>query len=174
MKNGIIYLVLLFLSFLISCDTTKFPIDAHPQIKINKNYFGTWKIKNKKDKDTYIVIKRDDYNYLILIKHSKEQKPDSMNAFVSKINDILFLNINNISDTTEGYFFGKIIDINKNNNKIKYSLVKDSTLKYLKNPDEIRQRIKENINNPTFYSDTAYFKKISIILISISHFLYAV
>ncbi len=160
MKNCKIYLVLFLLSFVISCDTAKFPIDAHPQIKIDKNYFGTWKIKNKKDKDVYIVCKRDDYNYLILIKHSKEQKTDSMNAFVSKINDVLFLNVNNICDTTEGYFFGKLIDINKSNNKIKYSLVKDSTLIHLKNADEVRQRIKENLNNPNFYSDTAYFKKI--------------
>ena len=70
------------------------------------------------------------------------------------------LNVNNICDTTEGYFFGKLIDINKSNNKIKYSLVKDSTLIHLKNADEVRQRIKENLNNPNFYSDTAYFKKI--------------
>jgi hypothetical protein len=152
---------MLLVVLLIGCDLAKYPIDDPAVVKIDARLLGQWKTTNKDDKnDRYTLVKKDDFHYLVTARYGKEKKNHKFNAYLSEVEHVSFLNIHCKEDTVDGYFFLKIMNVNASGNKVITVTVSDSTMKYLKNPAQVKERIRKNLNNPVFYSDTTHMYKI--------------
>ena len=73
---------------------------------------------------------------------------------------MMFLNVLYTDDSLNGYLLLKILDINPSGNMITAAAVSDSTMKYVTSSAAVRERIRTNLNNPVFYSDTVHFVKV--------------
>jgi hypothetical protein len=61
----------------------------------------------------------------------------------------------------EGYFFVRIIHLNSKCDTMVTSVVADTTLKFLENSIQVRERISRNLYSPSFYRDTLHFYRVS-------------
>lgn len=85
------------------------PIDA-PGVNIDTKLLGKWQ-KRTSDDDTYIITKKDNFNYEILDKEkspAEGSKPKKYDAFLSVVNGTKFLNLYDEGDDTKTYYFYKI------------------------------------------------------------------
>ena len=164
MKRYVEYITaFLFIGLFASCEPAKYPIDDHPLVKIDTRLIGKWKVKGEKDE--YILSKDGksvnvDYKYLVLNKDPKTGKVDKFSAFLSEVGNAKFLNVFFKEDTIEGYIFLRILDINAAGTTARIATIADTTLKYITNATEMRERFTNRLNDPTFYNDTTYFYKI--------------
>ncbi len=108
-------------------------------------------------------------------RHGKSMEDfNQWSAFYSKVKDALFLNIpyryipkDSIgqflpsSFQKEGFFFVKIININPTYDTITTAIVADTTLKYFHSSEFVRRAVEQHADDPTFYSDTLHFYKVS-------------
>jgi len=89
-------------------------LDEQPAVKINTKLIGKWQERTSEDV-TYIVSKKDDYNYTILEKHKPAQgdsvssSDKTYNAFLSNIDGTTFMNLYDASQDTKSYYFYKIV-----------------------------------------------------------------
>lgn len=93
-------------------------------------------------------------------------------AFMSEVKGEKFLNIRYAyvprendqwlkEKAEEGYFFVRIISLNKNADTLTTCIVADKIMVQLKSSKEVRKRIAKNLKKPAFYSDTLHFYKAS-------------
>ena len=159
MKTYLQYSSILLLSLLFAaCDTAPYPIDRTPNVKVDTRLLGNWKMKGRPEE--YTLIKYTDYKYMILYKDRRRNDIDKYPAFLSDVDSVKFLNITSEDDSTAGYFFLRIININPIKNVVTVAGLKDSTLKDITDPAEVREHISKNLNNPAHYGDTGYFYRI--------------
>ncbi len=119
-------------------------------------------------------MKENGWNYYTTYfnRHGKNPLYQQWINYFSEINGKRFLNFEYRyvpsfyggpadAKSVEGYFFVRIISMNATYDTLTTAIVADSTLKYLKNSGEIRNRIARNVDNPAFYSDTVHFYRVN-------------
>ena len=119
-------------------------------------------------------IKKQDYYYYITYfsNHGKNPRYQQWSSFTSIVNNKEFLNIPYryvpMSDgrflteqQEDGYFFVRLININKAYDTITTAIIADTKLKYLTSSKQVREHIEKNINKASFYCDTLHFYKVS-------------
>ena len=162
MRNAFLVLPLLTLLTLASCDLSTYPIDDHAVIKTDTRLQGKWKEKEKKEQsDLYTLTKKNDNTYLVTVKeHENNKRTLKYDAFLSDVNNVRFLNVLYKDDSANGYLFIRILNINPTGNIITATAISDSMMKHVGSSAAVRERIRENLDNPSFYSDTLHFIKV--------------
>ncbi len=162
MKNFLKFnLLIAFLAVLTGCDLSKYPIDDHPVIKNDTRLLGKWREKEKKEKsDLYTLTKKSETSYLVTMKEYGMKRTLKYDAFLSDVNNVKFLNVLYKDDSANGYLFIRLLDINSSGNQTTAAAVSDSMMKYVSSSAAVRERVRENLNNPAFYSDTIHFEKV--------------
>ena len=165
MKHYLLFAAAIIVLFLTSCADAKYPIDSKPSVKVDPRLVGGWKAKEKKgnklvaaDDMLYVIKKHNDFEYTIEAKTAKKKEEDTTTAFLSDVNHVWFLNVY-VKGDTPGYCFLRILDINKAGDKITIASIADTTMHALTSSEQVRERITINLNNPSFYHDTAYLFK---------------
>jgi hypothetical protein len=148
-----------------------------------QNNYDVWE-RNKNNQSKYIQtypnyneVKDCMYFLTYFNYHGQAALYRQWDAFISNVGNFNFLNMRywhtpvGVSENgdsvwrngaeTEGYLIVRFIDINSGRNKITAAIVADTSMKFLKNPAEVRSRIQKNLNNRKFYSDTMHFYKVS-------------
>ena len=148
----------ILVAILAGCDGAKYPIDDPAVIKTDDRLLGKWGEK-KHGHEYYCISKTDDYHYFIAMLSKKKDMVDSQTAFLSVIDSARFLNIRSENDEhVPSYMFLRIIDLNAK--KITVAGIKDTTLKSMNSPAEIRTYITRHLNVPAFYGDTTILYKV--------------
>ena len=165
MKRNILYVIaFFFFALTIGCNRiSKYPIDDPARVKIDNTLLGKWAMKEDTSRLNYFIIKKkDDFKYLItyMDQGGTHKQYEDFEAFISRVGNFRFLNVQYYYQSVQGYFFLKIIDVNEAGDEIMTANVADSTLSEVTKPAEVRGKITRNINNPAFYSDTAHFVKV--------------
>lgn len=160
MKIHYSYIAILFLLVsLTSCTTALHPIDEKPLVKIDSCLLGKWKTKDKPD--IFTVVKKDDYQYFLIIKESKKKELQRVPMYLSLVNNTRFLNMMDIeADSVKGYNFLRLINISKGCDRITCAMVTDTMIEKMNSSSEIRSYITKNMNKPSFYKDTAVLYKV--------------
>ncbi len=162
MKSSFKYSLIAFaILSLFGCNVAKFAIDDKPQMNIDPALLGKWKVeKDGKKSDLYNITKQDSAHYFITVKEYKNKKIDTAYAFLSDVRNSKFLNLYCKEDTTWGYMFIRIIDINANHSKITAACVSDTMFHSMVSAAQIREHIYNNMTDPEFYSDTMHLVKV--------------
>lgn len=161
MKNLFLCCLLLALFGLESCELSDYPIDTQAVIKTDARLLGKWKEKEKKGQsDLYTLTKKGENRYQVTVKEYELKRTLKYDAFLSDVNNVPYLNVLYKDDSANGYLFLKILDINAAGNLITATSVSDSMMKHMHSSAEVRERIRQNLNNPKFYNDTLHFYKV--------------
>lgn len=163
-RNILLIAALLCALVVASCNrVSKYPIDDPARIKIDNTLLGKWVMKEDTLKTNYFLItKKDDFRYNItyMNKGGTNRQYENFEAFISKINNVRFLNVQYYFGDTKGYFFLKLIDVSESGDDVTTATVIDSTMMDIPKPAEVRARVTRNVNNPAFFADTAHFFKL--------------
>jgi len=171
MKHIVLSLaVLLFIGATIGCKSySKYPIDKYPSVKVDTNLIGIWKMKEDTDAHNFFVIERiNENNYAVsyLNRGGSNRVYENFHVYFSKISGSLFFNVpygNYNFDTKildEGFFFLKLVDIDKRGFDMTLAMVADPAIKDCKSSKEVSDLIAKNINNAAFYDQPLHFHKI--------------
>lgn len=154
MFRSLVFAALLI--FCAGCDLSKYPIDDPAVVKIDTRLIGKWRAQEEgKHYATYTLSRMDDFHYRISsrIKVKRSVQTDEYQGFLSEIDNVPFLNVFYKDDSGNGgYSILKVMDVRAKS--IVVASIKDSTLKNLNSPKEVRERITNNLNNPLFFMDT--------------------
>lgn len=143
----------------LGCSMAKYPIDDPATEKIDKRLLGEWR-DDKISANSYTLTAKDETHYNLSVLESNNDLPSHYTAFISRIDGAEFLNVNYKDDSVNGYFFLRILDLNKAADKAQVTEVhEDSVLHTLASPAAVRKWIQANLNNPGFYSDTGKLHK---------------
>lgn len=156
MKKSILFcfLFLIAISFYGCPYDTKVPI-SEPEIKINDSYLGVWTVKNMKTK--YRLTKEDEYHILITSMNVDSTSKDTTkySAYFSRIDNVTFLNIRNISKgsfvDSDSYFLYRFEVIS--NNEIKTNEVTNNIKEKFTSSGELHDFIKKYMNLSFFYGN---------------------
>ena len=186
---------MLFLFVFISCkNISRYSIDKSPLIKIDTSFLGIWKavedtnrmdyilvqnfddvysrVESKYKNDTYAfkASKTKEFDYYITRMNHSGINPfyQQWSAFLSNVGKERILNITYHDDKNEGYIFIRLIKMNGKKDTLTTTVIADTTLKYLKNSQQVKERVMKNIYKPSFYSDTLHFYKVSNYHLSIN------
>ena len=174
---------------LCSCKNfSPYAIDEHPLVKIDTNLLGIWKAVEDTNKKDFILVqnftdvarnlnesfkkeaayianqKKEKFTYFITRFDNDGTNPhfQQFHCFISLIKGQKFLNIEyEIGSADSGFLFERIIKINKSFDTITTAIIADTTMRELHNSVEVRKRIEQNINKPSFYSDTLHFYRVN-------------
>ena len=161
MKKVLAFVVgVLVVSGFTACSLPKYPIDETPSVKVDARLLGTWKAKVKGETETYTLTREGDYQYLVTAKKPGNKKKELMNAYLSMVDTIRFLNVYDRGDTEKRYFFMRLLEINAAGNRLRACGVDDTNMQHLPNAKAVREYVVKNINRPSFYGDTAWFEKV--------------
>ena len=142
--------------FATSCNMSRFPIDEPATVKIDSRLIGKWKVKSSR-KVRIDISRENDFQYHVNVIESGKKTDEHYTAFLSVIQDNMFINIGNTKeDSSRAYLFLRILSVDANAGKIQVATVSDSTMQYLQNATQVRDRITQNLNNRSFYSDTTW------------------
>jgi hypothetical protein len=109
MKKAPLLLVLFSVClFFMGCPyNSSVPIDA-TGVKIDKRLIGKWQKRSSED-DTYTVTKKDENTYMIVDTPKKTEGSDNKDktytAFISDVDGVKFLNLNDASDQNNIVFY---------------------------------------------------------------------
>ncbi len=150
----------------------QFPINEPATDTFNKGFVGKWKFQEDSNKNNYYQIEwglpysTDAYHVKFWDRGGKNPTIE-MNIHFTNIRGNIFVSVPYLKRGEEiwdyrpsGYFFLKVIDINKDFTKMTAATVHDSTMSEL-NAVGIRQRIARNLDNPAYYFDTVHFYKMN-------------
>jgi hypothetical protein len=168
MIRTILYVLSAIILLSLGCKSVaKFPIDEPSMANLEDGLIGRWKFEEDTDKRNFYEIQRGDPyrsdRYHIKFWNRGGTNPTyEWNIHVSKIDGIQFINVPYYREgprTHEGYLFLRILDANKDFTKMTTTTVYDTTMWEL-DQAEVKERIRKNLNNPSFYYDTVHFYKI--------------
>lgn len=184
MKNNTIFM-LFILWLCLGCKSySKHTIDEKPSIKVDTTLLGSWKAIGDTDNKNFILVqsfydayhntekqyhmsadfgKNRDYEYYITYfnRHGKNPVYGQWITTISVIDGVTFFNIGDLNSELKGYLLVRVISKDTASRKLTTAIVADTTLKYLKSSQQVRERITKNLNNPSFYSDTMHFYKVN-------------
>ena len=165
MKHYLLFAAAIIFLSLTSCADAKYPIDNTPSVKLDTRLIGGWKAKEKKggkmvaaDDMIYMINKHNDFEYMVVAKTARKKEAETTTAFLSDVNHVFFLNVY-VKGDTAGYCFLRILGINEAGNRMTIASIADTTMRSLTSSEQVRERITINLNNPSFYRDTAYLFK---------------
>ncbi len=164
MKRSLL-IITVALSLLTACREARYPIDEPAIVKIDTRLLGKWVALEKRDNIlgaadydmVYKVTKQSDNKYKIIYKDGKKKRGEKTTAYLSDINNELFLNVY-VDGDSSGYLFLKIISIDAD--KIVMTGIADTTMEQLTSPSQVRERITKNLHNPLFYKDTVEMDRV--------------
>ena len=164
MKRGLL-IVTALMSLLTACREARYPIDDPANVKIDTRLLGKWVAMEKKNNIlvsadsgmVYKVTRQSDNKYKLSYKDGKKGKSEKTTAYLSDINNELFLNVY-VDGDSSGYLFLKIISIDAD--KIVMTGIADTTMELLTSPAQVRERITKNLHNPLFYKDTVEMDRV--------------
>ena len=163
-RNFLFNLIIISIVVATGCNrVSKYPIDDPARVKIDNTLLGKWTLQEDTLHSNYFVVKKkDDFKYAIsyMNKAGTNVQYEDFEAFLSRVSNARYLNVQYYYKDVQGYFFLKIIDINESGDIVTTATVADTNMLEVTRPAEIRGRISRNVNNPAFYSDTAHFIKI--------------
>lgn len=145
--------------------TGLFALDEHPSVLADTNLIAIWKVEEEEDKHNYFVVERgsiNEYVFTYMNRGGTNRTYENFTAFMSKIGNVLFLNVGlyNYDTRKPEFFYLKVTDIDNSGWRATLSLVTDTTLKKLTSREAVRERIAQNLNNPKFYRQSVHFDKI--------------
>ena len=170
MSKTLLFVLATLVIYSSSCNSVaQFPINEPATDTFNDGLIGKWKFEEDSNKNNYYQILRGGY-YGLDSYHIKFWDRGGKNATIetninmTNIGGDIFISVPYLKGTgwgysIHGYFFLKVIDINKDFTKMTTATVYDSTMWEL-NATGIRQRIIRNLGNPAYYFDTVHFYKI--------------
>ena len=155
---------ILMFAFITGCiSLCPVPIDEHPDIKIDDNLVGIWKMREDTNVHDYFVVENDgpdSYSVCYMNKGGDNRVFEHYPAYFSEIRGHKFLNVfYRDFDHKEGYMFFKIESIDHNGFEMTAAAYIDGALEHMSKPEEVRARIALNIDNPAFYQKTLHFRK---------------
>lgn len=165
MKRNFLFCAALLLAVVVvGCNRVcRFPIDDPARVKIDNTLLGKWTLQEDTSRANYFIVKKkDDFKYSVTYMNQQGThiEYEDFDAFLSKVNNTRFLNVQYYHESMQGYFFLRLVDISEAGDEIITATVADSTLSEITKPAEVRARIARNLNNSAFFSDTAHFLKV--------------
>jgi len=177
MKNRLLLALAAVIALnLCSCkNVATYPI-SEPSEKCSENRIeGIWKFREDTNSNNFYEVYRRDStwkkSYHVRFWNRGGTNPTyEANIHFSKIGQTMFINVpywefdeehDNYS-ANRGYGFLKILDHNETFDQMTVAPVNDSTMRYLKNSEEVRAYITKNLNNPAFYQTPKHFYKVPV------------
>jgi hypothetical protein len=150
--------------------TATYPIDEPMAATMNNGILGKWKIEEDTDKRNYYLVEPGLHERAVDRYHIKFYNRGGTNRtyeselYYSLVKGQPFINIKYAewggdAFKNEGFFFLKVLEVNKDYSKLTLAMVADTTMGALKNSAEVKKRITTNLNNPKFYTDTVHLFK---------------
>ena len=167
MKNLLLFVLAGLAIYSSGCNSVaQFPISDPATDTFSKGFVGKWKFDEDSNKNNYYEIEWG-LPYSTDAYHVKFWDRGGMNPTIemsinmTKIGGDIFISIPYLKShgwgySPRGYFFLKVIDINKDFTKMTTATVHDSTMWEL-NAVGIRQRIARTLNNPNYYFTPCIF-----------------
>jgi hypothetical protein len=131
------------------------PIDQ-PSEKLSRYLLGTWTTKSTEMPSTFIVSRDDNFNYRI--EQIGEKASIIYTAFLSKVDEELFLNITDVSDPNKSYSFAKV-ELNYQAPKFTLHFISDALKKKFNSSEELKSFIRENKADSKLYEPKLEFEK---------------
>jgi hypothetical protein len=126
-----------------------FPIDQ-PIVKMDTHLLGKWKPQhNAKGGDSIIITQKDAYKYMVSLYSSDHKGDDQGVAWLSKVNGVLFLNLESHEGSKVKYTFIALDKLSANS--FSYRTISDEQKKTFKNSEELKNWIKADMNSKSFY-----------------------
>jgi hypothetical protein len=153
MKKSLPWAILICIGFMfMGCPYHSSVAIDTPTVKIDTKLLGKWQ-KRTSDDDTYIITKKDDYNYEILDKEKSPQAgstPKKYTAFLSIINGTKFMNLYDESEDTKSYYFYKL-DMDDETGGFSLSPVTEYITETFGTSDSLKMYFKANMGVSFFY-----------------------
>jgi hypothetical protein len=160
---------------LAACGTpSPHPIEDPLASNLDDRIIGKWKYEEDTNKMNFYEVTRsnvDKNQYHVKFWNRGGTNPTyEANIHLSDISGTKFINVpyweqvadnGDLNDMVDkGFFFLKIIQVDRNFSRITTATVNDPALTGLKSKKEVKQYLSRNLNNPGRYSDTAHFYKV--------------
>lgn len=147
------YLALLLLcacSFLfMGCPySSEVPIDS-PSMRIDERMLGKWESKSSSDY-TYTVTKTDAYKYKIDKKSASSGDVTTYIGFLSKVDDVTYMNLYEDGSTTPTYYFYKV-QFSSSGAKVSFASVTENITEKFESSSSLRQFFRDNQKNSYFF-----------------------
>jgi len=144
--------------------TAKFGLDDVPNIPADTDMIAIWNMEEDVDRHNYFVVERYDrcnFVFTYMNREGQNRTYEHVTMYFSKIANTDFLNVLYYDHENEQQlaFFLKVTDMDKRRWRMNLSLVTDTTLMNLPNPQALRERIAQNLNNPTYFQKPVHFHK---------------
>ena len=138
---------------------SKIPIDS-PSVKINAALLGKWEPKSTSG-DHYIVSKLDDFTYKIEVKKKDDKDPTVYNAYLSNIDNDVFLNLYNSKEELERKYYFYKLTINKSETKLTLASVTENIDEKFEKPEEMKSFFQKSKNLSFFFEkeEDVYIKE---------------
>lgn len=177
MRTNLIILIAALLSIhLCSCkNVATYPISQPTDNCIENRINGVWKFReDTNSKNFYEIYQRDstwtNTYHTRFWNRGGENPTYEGNIFFSKIGKTLFINVpywdyDEVNDKyfqNKGYMFLKIVAANAAFDKLTVAVVNDTTMRRLKNSDEVRAYVTKNMNNKSFFQEEKHFYKVPV------------
>ncbi len=121
---------------------SKVPID-NATVKVNSALLGKWKPKSGSE-DRYTVSKVDEYTYKIEKKKKDVKEPDIYKAFLSHIDEDVFLNLYEAKENIEQRYFFYKVSLNKSETKVTLSPVTENIDEVFEKPEDLKAFFQKN------------------------------
>ncbi len=148
-----------------------YPISAPSEHVVEDRVIAKWKFLEDTNTHNFYEVYQAHVNYpnqyhIRFWNRGGTNPTYESNGHFSKIDDEQFFNLpyfepgtNGTFFQNEGYIFLRLLDVNNEFDKITASVVGDTTMRQLRNSEEVLNYVKKNLNNPKFYSDTIHLIK---------------
>ena len=150
MTRSLAILLLCACSFLfMGCPyDSQVPIDS-PSVKIDERMVGSWESKSSSDYK-YIVKKRDAYKYTIEKKSASSGDVTTYIGYLSKVDDVTYINVYEDGATTPTYYFYKI-RFSSSGAMVYFAPVTENITEKFESSAQLRQFFRDNQKNSYFY-----------------------
>lgn len=160
MTRSLAILLLCVSSFLfMGCPySSEVPIDS-PSVKIDERMLGKWESKSSSDYK-YTVTRSDAYKYRIEKKSASSGDVTTYFGFLSKVDDVTYINVYEDGSTTPTYYFYKI-RFSSSGAMVYFASVTENITEKFESSAQLRQFIRDNQKNSYFYDkdEDGYIKE---------------
>jgi hypothetical protein len=132
-----------------------------PKVSVDTKLLGKWQ-KRTSDDETYIITKKDDYDFKIIEKDKTPQegsKDKEYCAFISVVNGAKFLNLYDPTEDTKTYYFYKI-DMNDETGGFTLSPLSEYITETFTASNDLQKFIQANMGLSFFYETKEEYIKV--------------
>lgn len=151
-------LLLISASIFAGCLLTEYALTTKTDVIINPKLLGTWIIDQssidnsivKVDIKDISVFSFNDSEYYLEWLNGEEEEPVRLRAYITIIDNVSFLNIQNIAEDEKTFLICKLVSTS--DNTVGLSFIDDFLFqKRPSSSNEIYSVVRENLNNPKLY-----------------------